>query len=296
MSKLNDQAQVYKLTLRTQSKRAEISAVLKMLLNSCDIREEQIVEEIDRRSRTLTVYLPDQHRGQVIKGKLSRLGLKHVALKGENLSAAQWQNLWKKNIHPFYLSRRFSVIPQWAKRSRLKQRRTPISIDTTFAFGTGLHETTRFMAHLIERCRGRFFSFLDIGTGTGILSIVARHCEARIVDGVDLKQDVIQTAQANMKRNGFEFSRLEHRGLEHFSRRRAYDLVVANLVTDQLLRLKERIFRCVKKDGHLAVSGISLENLPHFRQEFCNKDFRCVSIVRGKMWAALLYRRRKPGV
>ncbi len=74
-------------------------------------------------------------------------------------------------------------------------------MDTLLSFGTGLHETTRFMAQFIEDKKGKFKSFLDIGTGTGILALVALKYGAQDVIGIDIGPLSVQAALDNMKAN-----------------------------------------------------------------------------------------------
>ena len=107
------------------------------------------------------------------------------------------------------MTKKLDVVPVWYQD---KYKPRPgcdyILMDTLLSFGTGLHETTRFMAQFIENKKGGFKSFLDIGTGTGILALVALKYGARDVVGIDIGQLSVEAARDNMKANQLFFKAL----------------------------------------------------------------------------------------
>jgi len=108
------------------------------------------------------------------------LSLRQVSASIQWYSQKKWQEGWKDHFKPFFLTQRIEIIPAWQRKNFWPKRKQVIYLDNSLAFGTGLHETTRFMAQLIESCLGRFEIFFDIETGTGILSLVAFSAGTRV--------------------------------------------------------------------------------------------------------------------
>ena len=158
-------------------------------------------------------------------------------------------------------------------------------------FGLGTHPTTQLTARLIEEKRGKFKDFLDIGTGSGILSIVACKCGASSVWAVDATRQAIKIAKGNFPLNNCKprFLRSIDFGKVNISQK--FDLVAANMVTDELIRLRRKIIGSVKKGGHLAISGISTVNYSRFQKAFKSKALRCLKICKQEGWYGFLYKK-----
>ena len=165
------------------------------------------------------------------------------------------------------------------------------SIDTSYAFGTGLHATTRFMAQFAESCEGKYLSFIDIGTGTGILALMALKCGAKQVTAIDLTKDIIEIANMNFKENGYIHQRAQAINFEKFNTKKKYDYVAANLVTIDLIHFSKKLLRLVNQGRYLAVSGISHMNYPLFRKTFDQLPLKCIKCEKADGWYALLYKR-----
>ena len=174
--------------------------VLKEVLISVGSKPDLI--ESPRQTSRMSVYLPSSREGRKFKSRMQSLRLKGITVTLKVLKAADWQERWKRDIKPFALTKTFDVVPLWSSSGYQRKKRIPIYLDSILSFGTGLHETTRFMAGLIEACRGQFETCLDVGTGTGILSVIAYHCGAKTVDAVDIDPMSVQAAK-NLRRMDF---------------------------------------------------------------------------------------------
>ncbi len=188
------------------------------------------------------------------------------------------------------MTKTIDIVPRWAEVHYRKGTRRPLYIDTNLAFGTGLHETTRFMARLIEE-HADYSSFLDVGTGTGILAMVASFCGAKTIDAIDIDSQSIRVAKENLKANQIKNVKAFRADLSKWSGRKTYDFVAANLVTHDLIGFGRQLVNRVKKGKFLAVSGISLKKLPELRKQFKALPLSEKKIIRGKEWSAILYRR-----
>ena len=265
--------------------------VLKGLLQARGFKQEDLIEqEIDGRSR-LSFYCKDQKTADAYVHQLSFFKLKGLKISSGVLYQDDWLTRWKTDWKPFRLTKTIDVVPVWCKEQYTFGKRNFILLDTISSFGTGLHETTRFMSRLIEGLKGKFQSCLDIGTGTGILALVALKVGGKDVHAVDVDDMCIHAAKANFKVNGYSSALITHKDIARLKTRKAYDLVLANLVTHDLVHLKKNILERVKPNGWLAVSGISLENLSVLRKGFSSLPLKCVKTIKGKYWSAVLYRR-----
>lgn len=218
--------------------------------------------------------------------------MKNASIEARSLRRKDWQDRWKIDFKPSLMGKMFVAVPAWLKDKYVPKRRTPVYIDTSLAFGTGLHETTRFMVEVIERCRGRFDRFLDVGTGTGILSIVAHHCGAGHIRAIDFNPDCVRVALENFRRNGCSIPVAKAADIHRYREGGRYDFVAANLVTHNLITAGRRLVSLVAKGKYLAVSGVSMENYSHFRKAFEGHPLRCLKIIRGRDWSAFLYQKR----
>jgi len=241
-------------------------------------------------SYRISAYASHQGQAKKILSGLRALRIKKVSFRLRTIPKQNWQKKWEKSFSPFALTKQFDVVPTWRKYQKTK--RQPIFLSSINAFGTGLHETTHFMAQLVERCQNRFETFLDIGTGTGLLAIIAKRCGAKEICAIDIDRQCIKAAKENLKINGCSPSDVHLADVVDFNKHQKYDFVAANLITHDLVRLKRKILSCVAPQGFLAISGISLDNLPKITASFQTLPLRCVKIIKGKQWTALLYKRK----
>lgn len=184
------------------------------------------------------------------------------------------------------------VIPLWKQKPKAKISDSDIYIDTTFAFGTGLHATTRMMAYFIEQHRGKYLSFFDIGTGSGILSVIASRYGVKDLYAIDFDKPSVVTAGRNFRVNRCKYVYLKAISFEEFRLGRKFDFVAANLLTEDLIRLQNKLLSCVNPGKYLTVSGIHQDNYLRFRQGFKNNSLKCLRVLKRDDWYVLLFTRR----
>lgn len=216
---------------------------------------------------------------------------KGFRLSTRMLKRGDWLDKWKKAYHIMPLGKKFMLVPLWQKNRFRESSRVPVYLEPESAFGTGTHETTRQVIRLMEGLSGRFRTFLDIGTGTGILCIAAAKLGAVEIWGLDRERASVRTARMNLDENRCPTARFFAAGIEKFRTKRRFGLVAANLLSVTLLRNKAKILSLAGKRGWIIVSGIGLENLASFRRDFASAKIRCLKILKGKKWGAILYRR-----
>ncbi|MCB9771244.1 MAG: 50S ribosomal protein L11 methyltransferase [Candidatus Omnitrophica bacterium] len=262
------------------------------VLLQAGIKPEEIVEIKQKKQHKIIVYFSLKNFAQKLVTRIAKLNLRGVVMSLKILRKSDWQDRWKKGIKPFALTKRIDIVPRWAAKQYRKTKKIPIYIDTNLAFGTGLHETTRFMAQLIEKSRANFQSFLDVGTGSGILSIVAHISGAESIVAMDIDRQSIGVAKSNFAANNVMNIKIFCADLQKWKKQAKYDIVAANLVSNDLIAFGNKLVAVVKSQKYLAVSGISLKNLALVRKSFAKLALSEVKILRGKMWAAILYQRK----
>ena len=265
--------------------------LLKTTLCNIGIKPHEIVEVNHAPQRCLSIYSSTLRKARTIKKDIAALGLNNISIGFKSLRKKDWQTRWQKEFRPFLLTDRIRVIPAWLRNKYSAKISNQIYIDTALAFGTGLHATTRFMARFIARSQGKFLSFLDIGTGTGILALVAFKCGAKEITAVDMSRDAVKTAKRNFELNGCRPKNLNIIDFARATQRNIYDFVAANLITQDLMAMKKKLVAAVKPGQYLAVSGISLSNFEMFRKAFKPLPLRCLGIQKGEGWVAILYKK-----
>lgn len=280
----------YELSIELLRAHAGALEILKGVLYRLGVKEHQMVELKDFDKNFLVLYFQERKAAQSLVSKLRKLKLKRIVIRFKAVKQSQWQNKWRKDFKPFVLTPRFKVIPLEFKLKHIT-RKEPIYLEPGLAFGTGLHATTHFMVQFIERCEGRFKTFLDIGTGTGILSIIAAKCAAQVVDAIDISRDAISAAKQNFKNNKCRWRYLKAINLSHFHPPTRYDFVAANLITQDLIDFRRKIISQVNDGKYLAVSGISLHNYSRFRSADYSRHLRCLKVERKEDWVGILYQK-----
>jgi ribosomal protein L11 methyltransferase len=259
------------------------------VLLASGVPAEQMTEEGCKNGHLLKCFFEEPAPSQRLHKLFQKLNLPGTKVFKCSLRPNQWLTLWKKHWRPARLTKKLDVVPVWYKdKYRIKKGRDYILMDTLLSFGTGLHETTQIMSQLIEDCRHEFTSFMDIGTGTGILTMVALKHGVKKTFSVDIGDLSVQAARDNMKANRLK-AVIKKADIKDFKHKYTYDFVAANLVTHDLIAYGRQIARFVKPGGYLAVSGISLDNLDKLCGAFEHLPLTCLKTVKGKQWAGLLY-------
>ncbi len=174
-----------------------------------------------------------------------------------------WINNWKEFFHQFYIDD-ILVIPSWEKMDEADSSRMVLHIDPGTAFGTGMHETTQLCIRQLRRFVNTQTRILDVGTGSGILSILSLMFGAKEAVGTDLDPCAINAVDDNKKNNGIKEEQfhlligdiITDQKIQDAVGYDSYDIVVANILTDVLVPLTPVIVRHLKSGGVYITSGI----------------------------------------
>lgn len=179
-----------------------------------------------------------------------------------------WENNWKQYFKPLPVGEKLLIQPIWEEKIDAGGRFV-VHLEPGQAFGTGSHATTRLCMQVLEEAVKPGCTVLDIGCGSGILSIAALLLGASHATGVDIDPYAVKTAQENGRANGMDKQRFNvlHGNLTQQVQGK-FDVIAANIVADVLVRLASEIPGFLKPDGVFLASGIILPSEEMVRAAF----------------------------
>ncbi len=244
----------------------------------------------------IKLYLEDTDAAgkKRLEAAVSKLGL---PMDVHPLPETNWEESWKDNYPAVEVGKHLIVVPYWDAEQT--NGRTPIILDPGLTFGTGAHASTQMVMETMEETMQRGFKCLDLGSGSGILSIAALRLGAESAIGVDIDPKAEDIARENAAYNGFgapAFTALtgnvtEDRELMEQLSHREYDLVLVNIVADVIIGLAPVLPQFLTERSTLICSGILDTRLADVTAALektgltitmtrAKEDWRCVSAKR----------------
>lgn len=226
----------------------------------------------------ITVYIPSNDQGAemltAIKSMLSEMRANDTEklygrLEAELTSIREedWANNWKQYFKPFKVGEKLVIKPSWEDYDNADNR-VILEIDPASSFGTGKHHTTRLCLELLEKNLNKGDNLLDMGCGSGILSIGAMLLGAGSAVGVDIEENAAATALENAEKNHISpdvyktyYGNILSDEKLASEIDRKYDIITANIVADVIIAMKDYFVRYLKKGGILIISGIIEERM-----------------------------------
>ena len=207
----------------------------------------------------------------------------------EGLREEDWAESWKRYYHPIPLGK-VTIVPAWQDYSA-KDGEIVVRMDPGMAFGAGTHETTRLAVLLLEETISGGEKVLDVGTGSGILAIVSEKLGASLARGYDIDPVAVRVAKENAEENGTKNVAFGVSDLLASVEKPAggYDLAVANIVADVLLRMAPDLPACLRPGARLICSGIIESRLPELRAGMVAAEFREEKVISENDWYALRF-------
>lgn len=212
----------------------------------------------------------------------------------ESLPKVDWAQSWKQNFTSFQIGNRLIVHPSW-ENPPVAENQVAIEIDPGMAFGTGTHATTRLCLEAIaaQLDKGqRPLRLLDVGTGSGILAIGAAALGCDQVVANDIDPIACGVARENVARNNRENQvTVTDEPLENIDG--TYDLVVANILAEENIRLKAALLERLQPGGWLILSGILKEKEFLVTAAFAGAELRALPPCSREGWVCLVYQRQQ---
>ena len=210
------------------------------------------------------------------------------------LKDRNWNSSWHRFFRPQKIGKAFWVTPPWATPPTL-HRRQVITIEPGMAFGTGSHATTRacleFLEKVAAKLSGKPMTALDIGTGSGILSIALAKLGAARIWAIDNDPVAFQVARENVRLNGAE-KKVFLTGTALGRIRKSFMVVVANLTAETIIELAPALTKRVAARGFLILSGILNSQAERVIARIGEAGLAVIARKREKQWTSVLLRRK----
>ena len=254
----------------------------------------------------ITVYIPTNGQGAemlvAIKSMLSEL--KALDAKGvygrleaemTSIREEDWANNWKQYFKPFKVGEKLVIKPSWEDYDN-SDGRIILEIDPASSFGTGKHHTTRLCLEVLEKYLNKGDKLLDMGCGSGILSIGAMLLGAESAVAVDIEENAAVTAKENAVKNHISTDKYrtyfgniltDEKLADEIDGK--YDIIAANIVADVLIAMKDSFRRYLRDGGILIVSGIIEERMNEVIDALVSAGFRNPEPEVREGWAAVKF-------
>lgn len=203
-----------------------------------------------------------------------------------------WINNWKAYFKPFRVTDDIVIKPTWETLDEVKEDDIVVDIDPGTAFGTGSHETTKLVIQGMEEYLHEETELLDIGCGSGILSIIGLKLGAKHAVGTDIDPIAVEVAKENAAVNQIEEGKfdvyegnlIDDEALQKEVGLGAYDVVVANILADVIIPLSAHVSKFMKKDGIFISSGIIDMKKDEVEAALLENGFEIVKITQMGDW------------
>ncbi|MDO4314917.1 MAG: 50S ribosomal protein L11 methyltransferase [Oscillospiraceae bacterium] len=271
-----------------------------------DYVDEDLEKRMQGKSR-ITFYLQADEEGFAKLGevrialqqlKAERTDCGTLLMTMDNLQEADWENNWKQFYKPMEIGERLLVIPQWEQddpkvRRALESGRVPLILEPGLTFGTGSHATTRLCLTALERAVKGGERVLDLGCGSGILSIAALRLGAASALAVDIDDKCLDIAYENAAMNGIGKDACTVRvgdvlwdGALRAELGGGYDVVLANIVADVIIGLAPVVRSLLAEGGVFLCSGIIDERAEEVAEQLRRAGLEIVETRSAEGWYA----------
>ena len=285
----------------------DIVAVMSMLDNGLMIEDysdfslngmygELVDEEIlnaDKETVKVSLFVPEERSfleyKTFLEARFPALGI-DVKIEIDGVDEDDWAESWKQYYKPVYLGK-ITVVPAWEEYTA-KDGEIIVRMDPGMAFGTGTHETTRLVIRLMQDELVGGERVLDVGTGSGILSICASKLGAGHCNAYDIDPVAVKVAEDNAKSDGCTNITV---GVSDLLKgvdlsQGKYDFCVANIVADIIIRMLPDVKRYLKEGAPLILSGIIGERAAEVREAVIAQGFTVEKEISENDWIGMLVR------
>ena len=203
----------------------------------------------------------------------------------------EWATAWKKYYNPVKISERFTIVPTWEEYIPVSSDELIIELDPGMAFGTGTHPTTVMCIQALERTVVPGDLVVDVGTGSGVLSIAAALLDAKRVQALDLDEVAVQSAIQNVELNQVQEKVSVSQGNLLDGVDEQADVVVANILAEVIMRFTDDVAKVVKPGGHFIASGIIQPKKQEVKAAIIESGFTIVETIQMEDWVAFIAKR-----
>lgn len=260
-----------------------------------DLIEEELLKA-DRTKGIIHVYV-NPHENPLeavsfIKERLENLNIEHTITIAD-CATEDWVNNWKQYFHPMPIGEKLLIRPTWEDEYDSAGRKV-LHIEPGLAFGTGSHPTTKLCLETLEKYIDENSTVLDIGCGSGILSIASLLLGAKTAFGVDIDSLAVKTAIANAKENDLDeirFTAVQGNLSDKVNGK--YSVVVANIVADIIMEFNKEVADFLDDDGVYITGGIIENREDEVLFSFAQNGFEVKERFEEKGWLVFVVQKIK---
>lgn len=250
-----------------------------------DYVSEEVLRQKEERPG-VTFYLEDNEEGDALLSKLQA----DYDLIFRRADDGEWKDNWKEYFKPAKITERIVVKPTWEAYEKAEDELV-IEIDPGMAFGTGTHPTTSLCIRLLEKyIEASKDTVLDVGCGSGILSIAAALLGAKDTVGVEIDPVAVEVARENVSLNGLSSEIQVRQGDLTKGLNLKADIVVANLMADLVMMLSADVAKHLTGKAVYISSGILVEKQQQVAEAVQNCGFEILEILEEGEWCAIAAR------
>ena len=214
-----------------------------------------------------------------------------LSIQVKEVGEEDWANAWKQYYFPVRVTRFLTVVPSWIDYEKEQDDELLIELDPGLAFGTGTHPTTQLSLTALEQTIRGNESVLDVGTGSGVLTIASKLLGASKVTAFDIDEMATRVAKENIALNPTigEIEVFENNLLVGIDQKS--DLIVANILAEILLQMPEDAYRNLNDDGSLILSGIIESKADEVKEAYEKVGFTLVERMTMREWNCFIMKK-----
>ena len=256
-----------------------------------DLIDEELLQK-DREHAIIHIYIsPKDNPAEAVSFITERLVSEEIPFSIDSSSCNQedWINNWKKYFKPIPIGKKLLIHPVWEEKAQA-QDRIVMELEPGIAFGSGTHETTKLCLAALEDYIIPGCTMLDVGCGSGILSIASLLLGAEHATGVDIDPLAVKTAAQNGEMNGFsakQLTLLQGNLVDKISG--TFDVIAANIVADAILALSKDIRRFMKDGSIYLISGIIDTRAAEVRRSLEALELRMIRHEEDNGWVMMAF-------
>lgn len=254
-----------------------------------DYVDEELLKK-DKTVVSISGYMETNENVLAVTEQLKIMLPSDALVEVVSVNEDDWANNWKKYYHPIHVGKNLVIKPSWIDYDK-QENDIIVELDPGMAFGTGTHETTRMcMAHL-EKYIDENSRVMDVGCGSGILSITSLLIGAKEVTGVDIDPVAVKVAIENGEMNNFKEPRYNiKRGNLVDEAQGKYDVIVANIIADVIIGVCGDVKQFVADGGVFISSGIIIDRKDDVKEAFDKQGYTIVEEVEEGEWVSFVCR------
>jgi ribosomal protein L11 methyltransferase len=219
------------------------------------------------------------------------IGINEVTISEVN--EEEWATAWKKYYNPVKISEKFTIVPTWEEYTPVSSDELIIELDPGMAFGTGTHPTTVMCIQALERIVKNGDEVIDVGTGSGVLSIAAAMLGAKNIRAFDLDEIAVTTARLNIKLNKVNNKvDISQNNLLDGVPETSADVVVANILAEVILRFTDDVAKVVRPEGYFIASGIIQQKKEQVVDALTAVGFSIAETILMEDWVAIIAKKK----